>query len=339
MKSIRLHAIGKIEIHDEPIPEPKNDESLIRVTAVGICGSDLHWYSESGIGDARLDHPLILGHEFSGRVVGGKDDGRLVAVDPAIPCEQCEYCKKGHPNLCPNVKFAGHGTTDGALRQYLTWPTRHLYSLPDNLNAIEGAMLEPLGVAIHAVDLAHLRPGMKVGIFGCGPIGLMILQLVKNCAATQVIATDRMPHRIEAAQKFGADVMYLADGSSENVWIEKVLAESYSDGVDVSFEVAGENNAIETSIIATRPGGKVILVGIPGEDNTSFTASIARRKGLSIKFVRRMKHVYPRAIQLVSQNIIDVGSLVSDTFHLEDTPEAFLKAQKRDGLKVVISEF
>ncbi len=339
MKSVKLHAIGEIQIHEDPVPVPSPSESLVKVTSVGICGSDLHWYSESGIGDARLERPLILGHEFAGRIVGGSMDGQLVAVDPAIPCEQCDYCKRGHPNLCPNVAFAGHGLTDGALRQYLTWPTRHLYPLPEEISDIEGAMLEPLGVAIHAVDLAHLKPGMRVGVFGCGPIGLMIVQLVKNSAAVQIIATDRMPGRIQSARKFGANEVYLADGISENDWVERTIRENNIDGFDVSFEVAGENEAIETAVIATRPGGKVILVGIPSQDNTSFTASTARRKGLTLKFVRRMKHVYPRAINLVANKTIDVNSLVTHTFHLEETPEAFLTAQKRDGLKVVISEF
>jgi L-iditol 2-dehydrogenase len=336
MKTVKLHAVGELRIHDEPIPVPVCGESLIKITAVGICGSDLHWYTESGIGDAHLDRPLILGHEFAGRIVSGDKSGSLVAVDPAIPCEKCEWCVKGHPNLCPNVHFAGHGETDGALRQYLTWSDRLLYELPDNLTDIEGAMLEPLGVALHSVDLAHLRPGMTVGVFGCGPIGLMIIQLVKICGATKIIATDRLPHRVNAAIQYGADEAALADGETENRW---VLEQTNSRGVDVAFEVAGENEAIETAVVASKPGGKVLLVGIPGEDNTSFTASIARRKGLTIKFVRRMKHVYPRAIDLVAKKKVDVASLVSHSFHLEECQEAFLSAQKREGLKVMISEF
>lgn len=336
MKSVKLHSIGELRLHNEPLPVPSPGERLIKVAAVGICGSDLHWYSESGIGDARLEQPLILGHEFAGKVMNGDQEGKLVAVDPAIPCEQCEFCARGHPNLCPFVSFAGHGETDGALRQYLTWPEKLLYELPGNMSAVEGAMLEPLGVAIHAVDLAHLRPGMTVGVFGCGPIGLMIIQLARICGATKIVATDRLAHRIDAAQQNGADEVQLADGHNENIWVSK---NSGLFGLDVSFEVAGENEAIETAVIATKPGGKVLLVGIPGIDNTSFTASTARRKGLTVKFVRRMKHTYPRAIDLVSQGKINVSSLVTQTFHLEECQEAFKLAINREGLKIMISEF
>ena len=336
MKTLRLFAVGKLKLSEESIPIPNLGEELVKVSAVGICGSDLHWYSESGIGDARLDRPLILGHEFSGIVESGALKGQRVAVDPALPCENCEFCAQGHQNLCPYVHFAGHGDTDGALRQYLAWPSNRLYPLPDSIDDIEGAMLEPLGVAIHAVDLAHLKPGMSVGVFGCGPIGLMIIQLAKLCGATSIYATDRLSHRVDAAILYGANEAFLVDGKNEN---NLVLNATGNNGVDVAFEVAGENQAIETAVSTVKIGGKVMLVGIPSEDNTSFTASTARRKGLTVKFVRRMNHVYPRAIELVSKKKIDVRSLVSHTFHLEEAPEAFLSALRRDGLKVVISEF
>jgi L-iditol 2-dehydrogenase len=333
MKVLRLHGISDLRLQDEALPAPGNNEVLIRVKAVGICGSDLHWYTESGIGDARLSRPLVLGHEFAGVIESGVNKGQRVAVDPALPCEHCEYCVQGHPNLCPEVRFAGHDKTDGSLREYLSWPERYVFAIPDSISFIEGGMLEPLGVAIHAVDLAHLHPGMSIGIFGCGPIGLMILQLVKRSGATKIIATDRLAHRVEAAWEYGADVAFQADGGSENPLVWEAASKR---GVDVAFEVAGENPAIETAVIAAKPGGKVMLVGIPGEDNTSFTASTARRKGLTVKFVRRMKHVYPRAIQLVAQKQVDVASLVTKTFPLEQYQQAFETAIRREGLKVVI---
>lgn len=335
MRVLRLHSIGDIRLHQEPIPTPSAGEVLIKVTAVGICGSDLHWYSESGIGDAHLEHPLVLGHEFAGIVVSGQMSGQRVAIDPAQPCGSCDLCLQGHPNLCPNVRFAGHGKVDGALCEYLVWPGKNIYPLPEHVTDIEGAMLEPLGVALHAIDLAHLRPGMGIGVFGCGPIGLMIIQLARLCGATRIIATDRLEHRVRAAMISGADCAFVADGSSENA---QVLEATGQTGLDVAFEVAGENPAIETAVIAAKIGGKVILVGIPSDDQTSFTASTARRKGLTIKFVRRMKHTYPRAIELVSQGRINVQDLVSHTFHLEEAPEAFSSALRREGLKVVISE-
>ena len=201
VKVIRLHAPGDLRIHEEPSPIPARGEALLRVSAVGICGSDLHWFNESSIGDARLTKPLVLGHEFAAL---DERSGRLVAVDPAMPCGRCEFCLEGNPNLCPSVRFAGHAEVDGALRQYLTWPEQNLYPLPEKLDAPAGAMLEPLGVAMHAVDLAHLQPGMQIGVFGCGPIGLLVVQLARFSGATCILATDRLEHRIEAARSMGA---------------------------------------------------------------------------------------------------------------------------------------
>ena len=174
MKVLRLHKVGDMRLHDEPIPLPSLDEALVRVRTVGICGSDLHWLTQAGIGDAILQEPLVLGHEFSGIAESGTLNGQRVAVDPAINCRQCEFCLQGNPNLCTQLRFAGHGQDDGALREYVAWPERCLFPLPDEISDAEGAMLEPLGVALHAVDLGHLKPGMQVGVFGCGPIGLLV---------------------------------------------------------------------------------------------------------------------------------------------------------------------
>jgi L-iditol 2-dehydrogenase len=314
MKSLRLHGPGDLRLLEEPLPVPGAGERLLRVRAVGICGSDLHWFREAGIGDARLEKPLILGHEFSALT----EDGRRVAVDPAIPCGGCEFCLRGDPNLCEHLIFAGHGSQDGALRQQMAWPERCLFSLPDSLTDADGVMLEPLGVAIHAMDLAHLQVGMRVGVFGCGPIGLLILQLARLAGAAEVLVSEPLPHRLEAARGLGG-----------REW-------KPDQGVDAAFEVAGENAAVEDAVTAARPGGIVLLVGIPGDDRTSFPASTARRKGLTLKLVRRMKHTYPRAIHLVETGRVDVRSLVTHRFPLSRAAEAFQTADRREGLKVVV---
>jgi L-iditol 2-dehydrogenase len=329
MRVLRLHAAGVLKIHEEPIPAPGPEETLVRVTSVGVCGSDLHWFSEGGIGDARLDHPLVLGHEFSGVT----PDGLHVAVDPAIACGMCEYCLEGNPNFCANMHFAGHGTDDGALREYIAWPTRFLHQLPSSLSDADGAMLEPLGVALYAVDLASLRPGMRVGVFGCGPIGLLVVQLAHISGAIQIIATDKLPHRVAAARAMGASQAFRAEAGSE---IKDIMSATGNKGVDVAFEVAGENEAVDTAIATARPGGCVVLAGIPADDHTSFTASVARRKGLTLQLVRRMKHTYPRAIHLVDQGLIDVRSVVSHHFPLEKAVEAFTIATRREGLKIIL---
>jgi L-iditol 2-dehydrogenase len=289
----------------------------------------LHWFSEGGIGDAQLRHPLILGHEFAGET----EDGQRVAVDPAIPCGSCEHCRHGNPNLCPSVLLAGHGEQDGALREYLNWNENRLFQIPDSLTFSEGAMLEPLGVALHAVDLGKLKVGMTVGVFGCGPIGLLIVQLARRVGATTIVATDLLPHRVEAAKSFGADFAFLAADGQEG---DQIRAALKGRGVDIAFEVAGTQAAVDDVFTAVIHGGKVILVGIPENDKTSFSASTARRKGLTIKLVRRMKHTYPRAIELVSKGLVDVRSLVTHHFPLEQASEAFRVAERREGLKVIV---
>lgn len=329
MKSLRLHNIGDLRFHDDPVPVPNKGEELVNVQAVGICGSDLHWVSEAGIGDAKLDHPLVLGHEFAGIT----EDGEIVAVDPAIPCRKCEFCEQGHPNLCEETIFAGHGTQDGALREWLVWPKRLLFPLPDSFSAIDGAMLEPLGVAIHAVDLGRLRTGITVGVFGCGPIGLLIVQLARLSGASNIIATDILPHRVEAAISLGAQHAFLVNNQLDPDLIRSATG---GRGIDVVFEAAGEQAAVDDAFTAVISGGKVILSGIPSDDRTVFTASVARRKGLTIKMVRRMKHTYRRAIELVSNNQIDVRSLVTHRFSIDNAVEAFEIAQKREGLKIII---
>ena len=330
MKTLRLHGPYDLRMHDEKEPVPAPGQQLLRVTAVGICGSDLHWFAEEGIGDVRLTHPLVLGHEFAVLT----ESGERMAVEPAIPCGKCELCLQGHPNLCPEVIFAGLGNTDGALSEYIAWDEKNLFHIPDALTDDDGAMLEPLGVAIHSIDLGHLKAGMTVGVFGCGVIGLLIIQLARLSGATNIIATDVLPHRVEAAKALGAHHAILV---GDRRGVEMVRAASGQRGVDVAFEVAGDQEAVEAAVAAVRPGGKVILVGIPADDKTSFPASVARRKGLTVKWVRRMKHTYPRAIDLVSNGLVDVRSLVTHRFPLEQAVEAFEVAYRREGIKVVIN--
>jgi L-iditol 2-dehydrogenase len=329
MKMLRLHAPGDLRLHDESLPLPSLGETLVRVKAVGICGSDLHWFSEGEIGDEKLNRPLVLGHEFAGET----EAGQRVAVDPAITCGQCEFCKKGNPNLCSSIIFAGHGEQDGGLREWMAWDEKCLFPLPDSFTYADGAMLEPLGVAIHAVDLGKLKAGMTVGVFGCGPIGLLIIQVARAMGATNIIATDKLLHRVDAAKSFGAHHALLAEDGRE---LGEIQAATNERGVDVAFEAAGMQDAVDTAFAAVLPGGKVIIAGIPDKDQTSFSASIARRKGLTIKLVRRMKHTYPRAIELVRKGLVDVRSLVTHCFPLEQAVEAFRMAARREGLKVIM---
>jgi L-iditol 2-dehydrogenase len=186
-------------------------------------------------------------------------------------------------------------------------------------------LLEPMGVALYTVELRQLRPGVRVGVYGCGPIGLMVVQLARLSGALDVIATDKLAHRLEVAKRMGATAVFTAD-DTENI-----------PDVDLAFEVAGDQGAVDTAVETCIPGGRVVLCGIPSDDKTSFKASTARRKGLVIQVVRRMKHTYPRAIRLVEAGLIDVESLVSHQYELDDGAEAFKAAESREGSKVVIN--
>ncbi|WP_432839435.1 zinc-dependent alcohol dehydrogenase [Dactylosporangium sp. CA-092794] len=329
----RLYAARDVRLAEEPVPEPAGGESLVEVTAVGLCGSDLHWYAEGGIGDARIEHPIVGGHEMAGVVRGGPLDGTRVAVDPAIPCHRCDLCRAGHPNLCRHIVFAGHGRRDGGLQRYLAWPTDRLFPLPDRLTDADGAMLEPLGVAVHAVDLGHVPLGAAVAVLGCGPIGLLLIQVARAAGAARVVAADPLPHRRAAAGRYGADLVL---DPAEDGYAAALAGFTAGLGVDVAFEIAGTDAAIEAAVTAARPGGRVVLGGIPSTDTSSFPASTARRKGLTLAMVRRMKEVYPRAAALVTAGLADVRSLVSHRYPLSDVRTAFATADARAGLKVVV---
>jgi L-iditol 2-dehydrogenase len=330
MRVARLHGRRDVRLHEEPRPEPKPGEALLRVRAVGLCGSDLHWFEEESIGGVPLTRPLVLGHEFAAETAGG----RLVAVDPAVPCESCEPCREGHPNLCEAVRFAGHGEEDGALREWVAWPERCLFPLPASFTPADGAMLEPLGIALHALDLAHLRPGMTVGVFGCGPIGLLALQVARLARAARLFATELAirPHRLEAARTLGAEA-FAAEGGREARSIRDATA---GRGLDLAVEAAGDNEAVDAAVEAVRPGARVVLAGIPRDSRTSFVASSARRKGLTLVLARRMKHAYPRAIDLVAGGQVELRSGVTHRFPLSEVGAAFAAAAARQGLKVVV---
>ncbi|MFU8772376.1 MAG: zinc-dependent alcohol dehydrogenase [Anaerolineales bacterium] len=343
MLAARLFGSQDLRIQTESEPQPAPGESLIKVTAVGLCGSDLLWLEEGEIGDAILEHPLVLGHEFGGVVVEnapGKPGSRQmppgtrVAVDPAVPCQDCEFCLKGHPNLCERLLFAGHGQFDGGLRQLVSWPDRCLYRVPDEINDEEAALLEPLGVAIHAVDLGKVRPGVDVGVFGCGPIGLLIVQAARAAGASRIFATDEHQHRLQLALELGATRVFQVDGGEEAA---RVTAANGQRGVEVAFEAAGENPAVEAAVESALPGGRVVLVGIPADNKTTFNAATARRKGLSILLCRRMKHTYPRAMRLVTTGQVNLRALVSHRFPLEQSEEAFRVALQRSGNKVIVN--
>lgn len=348
MRASRLHGVGDIRLEYLPRPEPGPGEVLLRVAAVGVCGSDVHYYTKGAIGDQEVTNPIIMGHEFSAwvaelgpGVTADLDVGQLVAVEPAVSCGGCELCHQGHPNLCPNVRFCGTPPVDGVFAEYAVMPAENCFPLPPHFGSVEGAMLEPLGVAIHAVDLAHLRTGNTVAVLGAGPIGLLMAAVARVAGATAVFMTEPLAYRRAFARTYVADVTldpYPAEGDDHDDVVTEMLRLTGGRGVDVAFEAAGARETPEQSAAVARLGGKVIIAGIPSDDRMTFTASNARRHGLTIKLVRRMKHTYPRAIRLVQEGRVDVGALATHVFPLERIEEAFdmVAAYTDDVIRAVI---
>jgi L-iditol 2-dehydrogenase len=228
-------------------------------------------------------------------------------------------CEKGHPNLCPNVKFCGLYPDDGALREFLLVPARCCFPLPEGADFGVGALLETLGVAVHSVDLANIRVGDSVAILGAGPIGLCILQVAKLAGASPIYVTDKFQWRLDLAKRFGGVPIHIE--TSEPV--KSIMDATHGRGVDVAIEAAWADHSVQQAVDITRPGGRIVLVGIPGDDRLTLRHSIARRKGLTIRMARRMKHVYPRVIDLHRRGAVDLASLISHRFPLERAAEAF----------------
>lgn len=321
MRAARIHKPQDVRVETVPEPAPRDGELLLRVRTVGVCGSDLHYYREGSVGTMRLTGPTILGHEFSAEVADdrgaahGLPRGTLVAVDPARPCGRCEWCLRGHQNLCSNVTFAGSPRLAGGLAEYHTAPPEALFPVPAGFDAATAAMLEPLGVAIFTLDLAHLRPMENVAIIGAGPIGQLLVQVARESGAGCVWAIDPIAYRAEAAKRAGADEAG-TDFTAVDRW-------SGGRGADVVLEATNSPTGPEHAVRCARVGGRVVLVGIPDGDRFSLTASEARHRALTLKWQRRMGHVYPRAIQMVQAGRVKFGPVMTHTFPLDRVPDAF----------------
>lgn len=310
--------------------EGRPGETLLEVAAVGLCGSDLHYYKDGGIGSAAIGQPFVPGHEFGGWLTEdlperGLPKGALVAVDPSHPCGACEQCRAGYPNLCPNVEFVGAPPHDGAMTERLWVRSSQIVPLPPETTPLEAAMLEPLGVAIHAVGLAKPRLLERVTVLGAGPIGLLILELLKISGVGEISVVEPQAHRRAFAARLGA---------ARVVQSLALLQESIGPGgTPLVVEATNAPEGFRDAVRAARIGGRIVLVGIPDGDRYVLPASEARRRGLKIKFSRRMGDVYPRAIELVRRHLVDVESLVTRRFALSVAPEAFrLHAENAPGL-------
>ncbi len=346
MRGVRLHGVRDLRVEkiSDP-PPPGRGQVLLRVTAAGICGSDLHSYSDARIGGTLLTHPLVLGHEFAAVVeLCGSNafagDGRplspgvRVAVDPASPCLKCDMCLRGDTHICRNLRFCGLSPDDGCFCERLIAPAHSCFMLPPGVDDESGALLEPLGVAMHAIDRGRIMKGDSVAIFGAGPIGLLILQLALRAGASPVFVVEPLSWRRDMAARLGASLIGPEDDPHS-----AILLLTGGKGVDVAVESAWADSSVQDAADAAAPGARLVLVGIPSDDNLLLRHSTARRKELSLILSRRMKNTYPGAIRMARENLVDLKGLITHRFPLSDLPAAFAlnAAYKENVVKVMIT--
>ncbi len=328
MKSALFYGPRDIRIQDGADAEPGPGQVLLDVTAVGVCGSDLHSYVYGDVGGVRAESAVVLGHEAAGIVVApgpGVDKARFavgqrVAIDPATPCGKCERCMVGDPHLCLNLVFIGLWPHHGALCERMLHPVASCFPVPENVSDEAAALLEPLGVALHAIRLARVQVGEDVLVIGCGGIGLLLIQLARLAGARRIFASDKNGWRLDLAANSGADVVFNADQVDA---VAEVMRATNRRGVDVALEAAWVKDTAAQCVEAARYGGRVVIVGIPVEDVLTVRASAARRKELSIINTRRMKHVYPATISLAATGKVRLDALASHRFPLAKTRDAF----------------
>lgn len=341
MKAAVLRSPGVVAIEEVEIPRPGPDEVLVRVMAVGVCGSDVHYYEHGRIGRFVVQAPLVLGHECSGVVaaVGERVTrfkvGDRVAVEPGVACGRCEACKGGRYNLCPDVRFLATPPVHGAFAQYICHREDFLFPIPDAMSFEEAALVEPLSVGMHAADRVGLKPGETVAIWGMGPVGLMAVVAAKAYGAGRIIAADVEPFRLEAAERLGATHL-IRVGESDPV--EEVVWMTGGIGADAAFEAAGHPRALRTALLSVRRGGRLAIIGLPPQDETALNVPLIVDREIGIYGVFRYANAYPRGIAVLASRNPDVRFLVTDRYPLEKTREALERARtsKSESLKVMV---
>jgi L-iditol 2-dehydrogenase len=337
MKAALLTRLREIEIGDIPEPQLAGPRDvLLRIDAVGVCGSDVHYYRTGRIGAAVVEYPFVMGHECAGTVeqtgaeVSSLNPGQRVAIDPLVACGHCDQCRAGRPNTCRNQRFLGNpGELSGSLAEYLVLPQECCYPIPESMTAGQAAMVEPLSIGIHAHRLSQMKAGATIAILGSGPIGLSVLLACRAAADCTAYMTDLIDERLAMASQLGA--AWIGNANQSNV-VEDII-ESEPAGMDLVFECAGEQETLDQAVELLTPGGTLVIVGIPEVDDVSFPAHTLRRKELTIKNVRRQNQCMAPAIDLVSSGRINVEPLMTHHFPLRETGAAFdMVAGYRDGV-------
>lgn len=336
-----LTAPKSIELVQENRPTPGHEEVLVELSAVGVCGSDVHWFMDGHIGETKIDSKLTLGHEPAGRIleVGEGVDpnliGKRVAVEPAMHCGKCKFCLEGDFNVCPTVRFMGTPPTQGAFRELIVHPAHLLVPLPDQISDEVGALLEPLAIAVHVVDLLKIKLGKTVVIQGAGPVGLATMMAARMFAPAKLIVVEPLAYRRELAKSMGADLVLSPDDPNVE---QTILRATGGYGAHYVIEAAGTLESFHQMVRFAEPGGKVAVIGIQPNDNFGFNNSVARRKGLTLYMVRRSRATLERAVAITMGGFWQPEALITHRTGLgELSPAMEMVAARADGsLKVIV---
>jgi L-iditol 2-dehydrogenase len=329
MRAAVLRGIRDVVIEERPTPSAGPGEVLVQVTAVGICGSDVHYYEHGRIGEAVVESPLVLGHEAAGRIVavgkGVAPDrvGSRVALEPGVGCRRCDYCHQGRYNLCPDMRFFATPPIDGALCEYVVLPADHAYDVPDRMSDDAAALVEPLSVALWAHRTARLGAGSSVLIAGAGPIGLLVTQVSAALGAAEIVVSDVDSGRLELARSFGATTVLDATRPAGEP------------AVDAFIECSGAPAAVRSGIPRVRPGGTAVLVGM-GADELTLPLSLVQRREITVTGIFRYANTWPTGIALAGRGLVDLDGLVTGHVDLEHTRDALAPDPTAGQVKMVV---
>ncbi len=339
-KAAYMVELDKMEIREVPVPEPKEGEVLIKVEYVGICGSDVHYFHDGRCGDFVVDGEFMLGHEAAGVVeklgpgVTTLAVGDKVALEPGITCGQCEFCKSGRYNLCPDVVFLATPPVQGCYENYIAFPENMCFKLPEKMTTKEGALVEPFAVGLHAAHQGKVGMGDQAIILGAGCIGLMTLLACKACGATDITVVDVAQKRLDHAMMLGATRVINAKEKDVLKEIETLTAGA---GIEKVFETAGSPITIAQTPYLVKKGGTIVLVGMSANPEITYNFGQIMAKEARIESVFRYRNLYAKAIAAVS-NGIDIGTVATHEYAFENIQEAFEAAinDKENVVKAVI---
>lgn len=337
MKVAVMNGIGQMGFIERPIPEPAENEVLVKLEYVGICGSDMHYYETGRIGDYIVEPPFVLGHEPGGTVVKvGKNvthlkEGDRVALEPGKTCGHCEFCKEGNYNLCPDVIFFATPPIDGVFQEYVAHEANLCFKLPENVSTLEGALIEPLAVGFHAANQGGAHTGQTAVVFGAGCIGLVSLMALKAKGVEEVYVVDIMQKRLDKAMELGATEVI---NSKKIDIIKEVERLTNGRGVDLVIDTAGMEVTTQQAIHVARKGASIVLVGYTKTGMVTLPLSLAMDKELTFKTVFRYRHIYPMAIEAVAKGKVNLKGIVTDIFNFDDIQNA-MDSSVRDKANIV----